>query len=69
MASERDSILNTINTYLQNTVLRQVDTSAYDVKMGLKYLASESKIVVCVDVYPAGNRPTDPSNWFCSELG
>jgi len=68
MASERDSILNTINTYLANTVLKQVDTAAYDVKMGLKYLAGEGKIVVCVDVYNAGERPSDPSNWFCSEL-
>ena len=69
LASERDSIIATINNYLANTVLKQVDTSQYDVKMGLKYLDSESKIVVCVDVYPAGSRPSDSSQWFCSELG
>ena len=69
MSSERDSIINTINTYLNNTVLRQVDTSKYDVKMGIKYLQAEDKIVVCVDVYNAGERPSDPAQWFCSELG
>ena len=65
LASLRDAFLDTINSYINNTIMKQVDTSKYTLFMGAKYLSAEDKIVVCVEA----NDPGATTPEFCTELG
>ena len=64
LASLRDAFLSTINGYINNTIMKQVDTSKYTLFMGVKYLSAEDKIVVCVEA----NDPGATTPEFCTEL-
>lgn len=64
LAGVRDAFIATTNSYLENTVLKQVNTSNYTLFMGVKYLDSEGRIVVCVEANDAGASSPE----FCTEL-
>ena len=65
LTSERNAVISLANQYLQNTVLKQVDTANYAVWLGIAFLDAENRLVVCSEAQNAG--ATTPA--FCTELG
>ena len=64
LTTERDNIISVVNSYLQNSVLKLVDTANHKVWFGLA-VDEQNNIVVCVE-----SSTTDvTSPIFCSELG